>query len=192
MKTGSFFIVPLVAAGLSTALFSCQAPPPQSCDLTPADKDSLLKVRSAATAPVIANPAAADWSAFVDAHYTADATILPPGGTAVQGKDAIVAFMSSMTGITKYSREDAEIEGNGNLVYIRGAYAMSFQVNDSVSKDDTGKYIEIWRKNESGQWRCSRDIFNSDIAPEVSTPDTAAVAVGEAPAEAAPAAATAK
>ena len=35
--------------------------------------------------------------------------------------------------------------------------------------NDTGKYIEIWRKQADGSWRVIRDIFNSDLpvaAPE--------------------------
>jgi len=32
--------------------------------------------------------------------------------------------------------------------------------------DDTGKYLEIWKKQADGGWKVVRDIFNSDLPGE--------------------------
>ena len=39
------------------------------------------------------------------------------------------------------------------------------QINDANGNpiEDKGKYIEIWRKQKDGKWKCIADIFNSDI-----------------------------
>jgi ketosteroid isomerase-like protein len=35
---------------------------------------------------------------------------------------------------------------------------------------DSGKYIEIWRKQSDGTWKLVRDIFNSDLPLPTPTP----------------------
>jgi len=166
MKTSYFSLLLLAAAGLSTVLHSCQAPP-QSCDLSQADKDSLIKVHTSVTGIVNENSSPESWAEYAKALYADDAIVMPSGGPAIQGKDAIVSQMASgMVGITKFHTENVEIEGSGNMAYVRGTYEMTFQINDSLSMDDKGKFIEIWRKDTAGKWKCTRDIYNSDLSPE--------------------------
>ena len=40
------------------------------------------------------------------------------------------------------------------------------QINDANGNpiEDKGKYIEIWRKQKDGKWKCTADIFNSDLS----------------------------
>jgi len=32
-----------------------------------------------------------------------------------------------------------------------------------VASADHGKFVEVWRKQADGKWKCAVDIFNSDI-----------------------------
>jgi ketosteroid isomerase-like protein len=63
-----------------------------------------------------------------------------------------------------------EVDGRGDLAYVRGTYSMMLTLPGATEPiNDTGKYIEIWRKQADGSWRVIRDIFNSDLpvaAPE--------------------------
>jgi hypothetical protein len=29
--------------------------------------------------------------------------------------------------------------------------------------NDTGKFVEVWKKQSDGKWKCTVDIFNSDL-----------------------------
>ena len=60
-----------------------------------------------------------------------------------------------------------KIEGSGNLAYVRGNFDLTFIINDSTQVPDTGKYIEVWKKQEDGSWKIKVDIWNSDNPPEM-------------------------
>lgn len=145
-------------------LASCNQP--SSCDFTNQDREDLKKIHHAIVEPAHQNPSAIDWKDYVEIHYTPDAKVLPPNGPIIEGRDAIVSFMLSFPPMSKYQTEDIEIEGNGNLAYIRGKYELEMIINDSTTVTDQGKYIELWRKDDSGSWKCIMDVFSSDIPME--------------------------
>lgn len=64
----------------------------------------------------------------------------------------------------KFDVKDVEVEGSGNLAYIRGTYDMIIKISDTLEVNDKGNYLEIWKKDDKGDWKCIRDMFNSDKA----------------------------
>jgi len=144
------------------ALISSCGPRPAATGLSDADRTAIQKTHAAATALAEGNPAAVDWDKFVDAHYAPDAILLPPNAQEVKGRDALIAFFKSFHGVTKFKTHDVELEGSGDLAYIRGTYELAMQPPGEALIEDIGKYIEVWRKDKNGQWRTIRDIFNSD------------------------------
>jgi ketosteroid isomerase-like protein len=99
---------------------------------------------------------------FVKAHYADDAILMPPNAPIAQGQNAIIATFKSWPTLTKFQTNDLEIEGSGNLAFIRGTYDIAMKKN-GIEIEDNGKYIEIWRKNDRDEWKCIRDIFNSNM-----------------------------
>jgi len=130
--------------------------------LSDADRAAIKKTHAAAVLPAETNPGSADWSKFVDAHYAPDAILLPPGSKAVKGRDALVAFFKSFPPVSKFKTVDVELEGSGNVAYIRGTYELTMNPPGAAPIEETGKYIEVWHKDKNGQWRTIRDIFNAD------------------------------
>ena len=56
--------------------------------------------------------------------------------------------------------ETLEVQGSGDFAYEVGTYTLSGKRQGDHT--DRGKYIVIW-KNEDGQWKLHRDIFNTDL-----------------------------
>ena len=101
-----------------------------------------------------------DFSA-IDRVYTRDATILPPGGQVVTGRDAIRSFWQQAAkdlGVTSIRLDPFEVEVAGDTAY-------------EVARGEVGttggaipiKYIVVWRR-EDGAWRWHRDIWNTSSA----------------------------
>lgn len=133
----------------------------------------LAAAHKALGADVEATPATADWGKYVTEHYAANAQMLPANGEAVVGREAITAFFKSFPGITRFKTEDLEIDGDGDVAFIRGVYELTLAPPDSPPINDKGKYVEIWRKQADGKWQCTHDIFNSDLPVAAPAPEPA-------------------
>lgn len=101
------------------------------------------------------------------ALYAPDAVLMPETARTAKGEAAIRQFLGIYVGLLaeggyKPLIDNAgDIEVSGNLAIRSGTYAITDKDGMSV---DTGKWLETWRKTD-GQWRISRDIWNSDNLP---------------------------
>jgi uncharacterized protein (TIGR02246 family) len=95
------------------------------------------------------------------ALYTEDGQVLPPNAEVMSGPEAIQAFWQAIAGmgVQEVTLETLEVEGHGDTAIEVGAYALSGEGDQML---DRGKYIVIW-KQEDGQWKLYRDIFNSSL-----------------------------
>jgi ketosteroid isomerase-like protein len=103
---------------------------------------------------------AGDVAGAVQATYTADAQILPPGAAAVQGRDNIVAFWQGAVeqlGVKQVELRTVELQQAGDYVWQVGSATLTLADGQSAE----GKYIVVW-KQENGEWRWHRDIWNLD------------------------------
>jgi ketosteroid isomerase-like protein len=93
------------------------------------------------------------------AAYTEQGQVLPPNGEVVAGKQAIQTFWQGAMdmGIKTVTLETNEVEGYSNTAHEVGRYTLQ---GDGGRVLDTGKYVVIW-KQEAGQWKLHRDIWNS-------------------------------
>jgi ketosteroid isomerase-like protein len=60
-------------------------------------------------------------------------------------------------GIKAVKLETVEVERDGNTAYEVGTFTLQGAEGQVL---DAGKYVVIW-KQEAGQWKLHRDIFNS-------------------------------
>jgi ketosteroid isomerase-like protein len=150
----------LLAVLIPFAILGCRSPVPTG--LTDADKAAIRKGTDVVVS--IANAPTKDWDAYVRTDYTEDALVLPPNTPAVEGWNAIKSYILTEGTVSDFKVEMLEIEGRGDLAYVRGTYSMTVTPRGaSGPTKDTGKYIEIWRKQADGSWKVIRDIFNSDL-----------------------------
>ncbi len=102
------------------------------------------------------------------ALYTQDAVLLPPDGPAVEGAEAIAAFMETFPPVTAFSLENVEVEGMGDLAYVRGIFSMTVPPAGEGAPPVTsrGKYIDIRKRQADGRWLIYRDMFSFDAPHE--------------------------
>jgi len=105
---------------------------------------------------------AADWDAL-GATYTEDAVLMAPNSEAIVGRAGIQAFFESFPPIGGIELHPAEVEGVGDLAYVRGTFTLTLTPEGADPIIDSGKYLEIRRKQADGTWLLSRDLFNSSL-----------------------------
>ena len=91
--------------------------------------------------------------------YTDDGQILPPNSGFVTGRTAIEAFWEALMemGIKQVKLEVVEVERGPDTAYEMSTFILADANGQTL---DQGKYIVIW-KQEDGDWKLHRDIFNS-------------------------------
>jgi uncharacterized protein (TIGR02246 family) len=132
----------------------------ESGPLTDADRKGIQSVTDNFVRAVLAGDSVSAASAYTD-----DGMVLPPNGTAVQGRAAIRHFLAGFPKVTTFNPKLVEIDGQGHLAYTRGTYELTvMRPGGKAPVKDTGKFIEIRRKEPNGSWLILRDFWNSDLA----------------------------
>jgi uncharacterized protein (TIGR02246 family) len=112
------------------------------------------------------------WVAF----YSDDATVLPPNEPMASSKDAIrksIEGLLTLPGVNlKWEPKKIEVSKSGDIAYSFGTYDMSMNDPKGNPITDKGKYVEVWKKQADGNWKCAVDTFNSDLpaAPPPAAP----------------------
>jgi uncharacterized protein (TIGR02246 family) len=99
-------------------------------------------------------------------YYADDASYLPPGAPIVVGKDAIRkawANFLAIPGITlKTTTKKVDVGRSGDLAYEIGAWDMTLNDKDGKPVNSKGKYVVVWKKQPSGEWKAVLDMENTD------------------------------
>jgi len=102
-------------------------------------------------------------------YYSDEAIVMPPNSPLATGKEAIHTLWKSMIDApgfaVNWKATKVEVARSGELGYVSGTYELT--ENDASGKPmtDKGKYLEVWKKQADGTWKCVADTFNSDLPP---------------------------
>lgn len=141
---------------LIVLLAACKAAPPS---LTEADKTAIR-----ASIDSFVTHTKAHHDSITALAYTETGVFMPPNQGIVEGRAAIRAWFQAFPPMSEFSLSPIDIDGRGDLAYVRGTYALTITGPDGkVAMSDHGKFIEIRRRVGVGQWLMSADIFNSDV-----------------------------
>ena len=100
-------------------------------------------------------------AAAVAAHYTEDATVLPPGNELVQGRSAIQAFWKGaieQLGEIRLTAIDVRPLGSSAAREI-GTFALKTKAQPP--QEISGKYVVVWEK-VGNDWKLATDIWNTN------------------------------
>ena len=106
---------------------------------------------------------AKDWASLAQL-YTDDAILNPPNTPRVKGRTEIQGWFEKFPPVTDFNLSSVQVDGRDNLAYVLGTYTMTIVPPGAPGPiRDSGKYIEIRRRQPDGKWLISVDIFNSDL-----------------------------
>jgi len=103
------------------------------------------------------------------AFYADDAVLLPPNAPIARERKSI---RESWAGLLGPNTSVAwKVAKSGELGYLYGTYSLAIRdPKGGAPVSDTGKLVEIWKKQADGKWKCIVDTYNSDLptapAPE--------------------------
>ncbi len=150
---------------LSLLVFAgCQQSPTGPQPLTDADKEQHAALDETFRQAYLASDAAA-----VAALYAEDAILSPPGSEMVRGKENIHEWLSNffkVAKITEFTLTPVELSGENDWAYAVGTFSMKIEFEGSDTPvSDTGKYLDVRRKQADGSWKFVADTWNSDQPP---------------------------
>ncbi len=155
----SLISVPLLIAGTS----ACH----QTCG--PLDAHSSVDAQAAAIQSL-----AAEWFRAIAAKdlektlsfYAPEAQYLAQGRPAASTPEERRKLWVEDYATPGFSSEEAttkiEVARSGELAYQRGTYLSKVQSAQGTMATTTGKFLVIWKKQASGEWKAIVDIDNSD------------------------------
>jgi ketosteroid isomerase-like protein len=100
-------------------------------------------------------------------YYSEAATVMPPNAPSATTKEAIRNAWKDLLALPgaaiSWKTTKVEVAQSGDIGYASGTY--EFTMNDASGKPvpDRGKYLEVWKKQADGKWKCVMDIWNSDL-----------------------------
>lgn len=149
-------VLVLVAVSACKSMECCEV---EECEATLSNADrAAISANSEAWLKAVR---AADW-AGVAATYTDDAALMPPNQPAVSGRAAIRAWFEAFPPLVSMELTDTEVGGCCDVAYVCGTYRLAIAPLGAGTIHETGKYIEIRRKQADGTWLKLRDMFSSD------------------------------
>lgn len=94
--------------------------------------------------------------------YTQDAMLMPPGAPTQQGHTAIGGFwkMAMDLGIKTAKLTTTQIDELDETAIETGEFELGGLDGQILDK---GKYLVVWKK-EKGNWRLSKDIWNTSLS----------------------------
>ena len=107
------------------------------------------------------------------AFYSDDAVLLPPNAPIIVKdpksiRDSWAGLLGPNTSVSwKVSKVD--VAKSGEIGYLYGTYQLSIKdPKGGPAINDTGKLLEVWKKQSDGKWKCIVDTYNSDLpAPAI-------------------------
>ena len=95
--------------------------------------------------------------------YAEDAVVMPPNMPPLDGRAAVADLLASLPPISDWTIDVRELDGRGDLAYLRGAYSFRMTLPGIEAPiADNGSLMHIWRKQADGSWRVQREIYHSD------------------------------
>ena len=101
-------------------------------------------------------------------HFVEDAMQMSTGENPTFGRDNIYQSMLELPvgSILDWEPQDGEVALSGEMGWTWGTYTFTWQDAGGNEAKSYGKYLNVWKKQEDGQWRVLIDMGNTSPAPE--------------------------
>ncbi len=102
----------------------------------------------------------ADWDSL-SSLFAEDAVRMPPNQAPITGRKAIRSWLQTFPQVDDFTIRVEEIDGRGDLAFLRASYTVSLGRKSANPVRDTGSLLAILKKQADGSWLWSRDIWHS-------------------------------
>lgn len=103
-------------------------------------------------------------AAGMAAQYVEDATLVPPNGRLVTGREAILTFWTPRNPefrTLEHSLTTDRLEVVGDVAIEIGTWRQRAQLRDEAPSEAAGRYLVVWRRQPDGSWRMQFDGWTS-------------------------------
>jgi ketosteroid isomerase-like protein len=97
--------------------------------------------------------------------YSDDAVVMPPNAPRATTKEAMRAIWKDLLtdASISWKTKEVEVAQSGDIGYTSGTYEVTMTDPTGTPVNDRGKYLEVWKKQADGTWKCVIDMWNSDL-----------------------------
>src|SRR5262245_32192585 len=96
--------------------------------------------------------------------YSTDAIVMPPNAPAATTGDAIRKSWQDLLAtpglVISWKTTKVEVANSGDQACLGGAYDVTMKVSGGKPITDNGNYVEVWEKQQDGNWKCGTDTWN--------------------------------
>ncbi|MGZ5537927.1 MAG: YybH family protein, partial [Chthoniobacterales bacterium] len=99
-------------------------------------------------------------------YYATDAVVRAPNAPSATTKEAIREAWKDITTpgeSVSWKATKVEVANSGDLACVSGTYEETTIDASGKPAKDRGKYVEVFKKQADGSWKCVADIWNSDL-----------------------------
>jgi len=160
-RLGTLSRVATGCGALALILFASSCGPSTPKDTRAADETTIRNL----DAQWAKSAAAKDVDATVG-YYSDDASLLAPNAPIASDKQSIRASWTALLGPDSsltWQATKVEVARSSDLAYVMGTYQLAMKDAQGKPANDTGKFVEVWKKQADGNWKTVVDIFNSDL-----------------------------
>jgi len=138
-----------------------------TCSQQPATGEAALAEQLLRTDSAFAEYSVQNGAAEAFREYLAeDALQLSAGANPLRGRDNIYASMQGDTsGVLSWTPEEAEVAQSGEMGYTWGEYIYEYELSDGTTGQSYGKYLNVWTKQQDGEWKVLIDMGNQSPPP---------------------------
>jgi ketosteroid isomerase-like protein len=97
-------------------------------------------------------------------QYVDDATLIPPSGRLVTGRDAILAFWTPRNPdfrTLEHSLTSDRLVITGDVATEVGTWRQRGQLREETPTESAGRYLVVWRRQPDGAWRMQFDSWTA-------------------------------
>lgn len=147
---------------ITSVLLGSSCAPPTAPDTRAADEPAIRALDEQWSATAAKN----DLDGTV-AFYSDDAVLLPPNAPIARDQKSIRESWAGLLGpntAVSWNVSKVEVAKSGEIGYLYGTYQLSIKdPKGGPAINDTGKLLEIWKRQSDGKWKCIVDTYNSDL-----------------------------
>ena len=158
-----FHLLITAVAGMALTVVACGPAAEQPAAEAPSPAEDVAAIKNALDKGITAVHAG-DASALA-ACYMDDAIVMPPNEASLTGKEGLRSWIephfSQFT--EKISAQVAEVEVVGDWAFLRATYTVTLTPKaGGEPSEDSGKWLQIYKRQPDGSWQIAREIWNSD------------------------------